>query len=107
MLKPAGYFFLGAAETTLNLDENFERMPINYKKKILPPGAIRIAIEAGVSHGWEKWIFGEGGNYKKATFVGMDSFGASGPAEKLFEHFKITASEIVLQPKNLLKITQI
>ncbi len=95
---------IGTRVVSMPCWENFERMPKNYKKKILPPGAIRIAIEAGVSHGWEKWIFGEGGNYKKATFVGMDSFGTSGPAEKLFEHFKITASEIVLQVKNLLKI---
>ena len=84
--------------------ENFEKMPGTYKKKILPPGAIRIAVEAGVSHGWEKWIYGEGGNSKKGAFIAIESFGASGPADELFEHFKITSSEIISKVKAIIKI---
>ena len=95
---------IGTRVVSMPCWENFEKMPDTYKKKVLPPGAIRIAVEAGVRHGWEKWIFGEGGNSKKGAFIGMESFGASGPAHELFEHFKITSSEIICKAKAILKI---
>jgi transketolase len=49
----------------------------------------RVAIEAGIEQGWGK-LLGERGR-----FVGMHSFGASGPIEKLYEHFGITAEGVV------------
>ena len=95
---------IGTRVVSMPCWENFEKMPDTYKKKILPPGAIRIAVEAGVSHGWEKWIYGEGGNSKKGAFITIESFGASGPADELFKHFKITSSEIISKVKAILKI---
>ena len=48
----------------------------------------RVAVEAAVKFGWERWIGEEGG------FVGMSGFGASGSAEELYKHFGITAEAI-------------
>ena len=76
--------------------ELFEEQELSYKKRVLPTGPVRVAIEAGVQQGWEKWLFGERGNQNKAAFIGMSSFGASGPAKDLYEHFQIT-------PENILK----
>ena len=69
--------------------ENFERQDAAYKAKVLGPETTRIAIEAGVRTGWDRFIGVEG------TFVGMAGFGASGPAELLYKHFGITAEAVV------------
>ena len=84
--------------------ELFDRQDSNYKKKLLPQGPIRIAIEAGVKQGWEKWLLGERGNEKKSHFIGMTNFGTSGPSVDLYNHFRITAENIVLKAKSLLKL---
>ncbi len=82
--------------------ELFEKQDLVYRKKTLPSGPIRIAIEAGVQQGWEKWLFGERGNSNKAAFVGMKSFGASGPAKELFEEFQITTKQVLKKVDDLL-----
>jgi transketolase len=61
----------------------------DYRQLILGEEPVRIAIEAGVRQGWDA-IIGAGG-----TFIGMSTFGASGPYEKLYEHFGITAEAAV------------
>lgn len=60
-----------------------------YRKSVLGEGARRIAIEAAIEQGWEK-LLGENG-----AFIGMKSFGASAPAEVLYEKFGITTAAIV------------
>jgi transketolase len=69
--------------------ELFERQGKAYKEKLLGTEKIRIAVEAGVSRGWERFIGPNG------TFIGMTGFGASGPAEELYKHFGITAKAVV------------
>jgi transketolase len=69
--------------------ENFERQEKAYKAKVLGSEKTRIAIEAGVRTGWDRFIGVEG------TFIGMTGFGASGPAELLYKHFGITAEAVV------------
>ena len=66
--------------------EIFDKNSKEDKNKILG-NKPRFAIEAGVINGWEKFIPSE-------NFIGMKSFGASGPYKKLFEHFKITPSSL-------------
>ena len=63
--------------------------PASYRHELLPAGAKRIAIEAGVEQGWEK-LLGEDG-----VFIGMTGFGASAPAETLYEKFGITPQAVV------------
>ncbi len=69
--------------------ELFEKQSKVYKEKLLGTEKIRIAIEAGVAQGWQRFI-GENGK-----FIGMKSFGASGPAKELYKHFGITAKAAV------------
>ncbi len=69
--------------------ENFEAQEEAYRSKILGTEKTRIAIEAGVRAGWDRFIGING------TFIGMTGFGASGPAELLYKHFGITAEAVV------------
>jgi transketolase len=69
--------------------ELFARQSKAYQAKVLGTEKTRIAIEAGVRTGWDKFIGSEG------KFIGMTGFGASAPAEKLYEHFGITAKAVV------------
>ncbi len=66
----------------------FEEQPQAYKNQILG-AAPRIAVEAAVRAGWDRWIGPDGG------FVGMESFGASAPHTDLYAHFGITADAVV------------
>lgn len=66
--------------------ELFDKQDQAYKNRVLGADSIlKLAIEAGVSQGWHKYIGKDG------VFVGMNDFGASGKAEDLFPHFGITA----------------
>jgi transketolase len=69
--------------------ELFMQQTPAYRKSVLGEGAKRIAIEAAIEQGWEK-LLGDNG-----TFIGMKSFGASAPAEVLYEKFGITTAAIV------------
>ncbi len=73
--------------------ELFDRQDEGYRKKILGAGTVRVAVEAAVRMGWDKYIRNHGG------FVGMDSFGASAPAGQLYEHFGITAANVVKEAR--------
>jgi transketolase len=74
--------------------ELFAAQDERYRRRVLPPGSVRVAIEAGVRQPWDRWLLGQGGREGKAAFVGMDSFGASAPAEVLYERFGITAENV-------------
>jgi transketolase len=73
-----------------------------YRKSVLPAGPVRVAVEAAVDFGWERWLCGERGSEKKAGFVGMRGFGASGPIESLYPHFGITADAVAERVEALL-----
>jgi transketolase len=73
-----------------------------WRKRVLPAGPVRVAIEAGVRQGWDRWLLGERGREAKAGFVGMSSFGASAPMERLYQEFGITAEATVATAKALL-----
>ncbi len=67
--------------------ELFEAQSADYRSEILG-SAPRVAVEAAARLGWDRWI-GERG-----VFIGMNSFGASAPAEALYTHFGITAEAV-------------
>jgi transketolase len=69
--------------------ELFEQQDDNYIRSVLGKDLPKIAIEAGIRQGWDKWIGRNG------QFIGMEGFGASAPAGQLFEHFGITTEAIV------------
>ena len=76
--------------------ELFDKQDEEYKNQVLG-NCPRIAIEAASEMGWNKYI-GE-----KGIFIGMKSFGASGPAPDLYNHFNITSKSIIDSAKLLLK----
>tara|TARA_A100000164_G_scaffold343314_1_gene341476 strand:- start:44 stop:601 length:558 start_codon:yes stop_codon:yes gene_type:complete len=75
--------------------ELFEKQSKNYKDTILGDKP-RIAIEASISFGWNKWLS------ESDIFIGMETFGASGKANDLYNHFKISKDEIIKKTKYLL-----
>jgi transketolase len=76
--------------------ELFERQPDAYRKSVIGQAPVRVAIEAGVRQGWERFIGEDGG------FVGMEGFGASAPYERLYKEFGITAEAAVAAVKERL-----
>ena len=77
--------------------ELFEMQPEAYRESVLPSSvAARVAVEAGVRLGWERYIG------MKGAFVGMTSYGASAPAEAAFKGFGITAEAVVAAARKVL-----
>ena len=78
--------------------ELFERTTQKYRDKVLPPAVItRVAIEAGVSFGWEKYVG------SPEAIIGINRFGASAPGGIVMNKYGMTASAVVLKAMNLLK----
>ena len=74
----------------------FERQDASYRESVLPAACgCRLAVEAAVSFGWERWV-GESGEV-----VGLDHFGASAPAGTIFEQFGFTAENVYQRAKAL------
>ena len=70
--------------------ELFEAQTEAYRNKVLPPGVkARVAIEAGVSQGWHRWVGDEG------TVIGIEHFGESAPYQELYQHFGLTPDAVI------------
>ncbi|WP_281856455.1 transketolase [Litoreibacter halocynthiae] len=93
---------IGTRVVSMPCWELFEAQDEKYRRKVLPAGPVRVAVEAAIGFGWDKWLLGERGKTGKAGFVGMDSFGASAPADELYAHFGITAQGVADKVKSLL-----
>ncbi len=87
---------IAAAVVSMPCCELFDRQDIKYQEEVLG-NCPRIAVEAGSKFGWEKYVGLNG------DIIGMDGFGASGPAEELYKFFGITEEEVVDAVKNSLK----
>jgi transketolase len=86
---------IGAAVVSMPCWELFEQTPKEYRETVLG-SAPRVAVEAAVQFGWERW-FGPRG-----VFVGMTGYGASAPGEALFPHFGITSEKVAEAARSLL-----
>ncbi len=73
--------------------ELFEAQDESYRNRVLKPRTVRVAIEAGMAQGWERYIGPKGG------FVGMSSFGASAPYKVLQRHFGLTPEAVAAAVK--------
>ena len=73
--------------------ELFDQQSAGYQAEVIGDAPVRVAVEAGVKLGWERFI-GEDGR-----FVGMSSFGASAPYQVLYEKFGVTAAGVVAAAK--------
>jgi transketolase len=77
--------------------DTFTRAEASYREQVLPSSCrARVAVEAASPLGWDKWIGPDG------VFVGMETFGESGPAKQVFEHFGITAEHVAAIGRDLL-----
>ena len=77
--------------------ELFERQSKEYRDSVLPPNVKkRIAVEALITMGWEKYV-GDAGR-----IIGMTSFGASAPVDVIFKHFGFTVENVVKTAKEML-----
>ena len=77
--------------------ELFEMQSAEYKESVLPSGVTaRVAVEAGVKFGWERYIG------TKGEFIGMHSFGASAPVDAVFRGFGINAEAVVAAARKVI-----
>jgi len=74
----------------------FDRQDAAYKASVLPKGLPRVAVEAGVTDFWFKYVGLDG------AVVGIDTFGESAPAGQLFKHFGFTTENVVATVKSVL-----
>jgi transketolase len=75
----------------------FERQDAVYKDSVLPPGIKRrLAVEAGVSLGWERYV----GEYGRV--IGVDRYGASAPYKVIYEKFGLTVERIIKEARSML-----
>ena len=66
-----------------------------YRDEVLPPSVrVRVSVEAGSTFGWSRWV-GDAGRA-----IGIDHFGASAPAEVLYEEFGVTVAAVVAAAKD-------
>jgi len=98
-LQEAG---IGTRVVSMPCWELFAAQDEGYRRRVLPAGPVRVGVEAGVRQGWDRWLCGERGRAARAGFVGMEGFGASAPAEVLFEKFGITAAAVEAEVRRLL-----
>ena len=88
----------GIAVRVVSMPSNtvFDRQPADYRDSVLPRGIPRVAVEAGVTEGWHKYVGLEG------AVVGIDRFGESAPGPELFKHFGFTVENVVKAVKGVL-----
>jgi transketolase len=93
---------IGTRVVSMPCMELFAAQDAAYRRRVLPGGPVRVAIEAGVRQGWDQWLLGERGRENKASFIGMSGFGVSAPAEVIYQQMGITADATVAAVKSLL-----
>ncbi len=81
---------IGADVVSMPSWERFDAQDADYRASVLPIGTMRVSIEAGTTMGWERYV-GDG------LRIGIDSFGASGPIDALYDYFGLTADKITPQ----------
>lgn len=88
---------IGTRVVSLPCWEIFQKQSPEYREDVLPSGSLKIALEAGVTIGWERWTG------TRANVHGIDRFGASAPYETIFENLGFTAEAVVDRVKLLLE----
>jgi transketolase len=84
---------IGARVVSVPCFELFEAQPLDYQEALIGETPVRVAVEAGVRQGWDRFIGTDG------AFVGMHGFGASGTDKALYEHFGITPEGVAAAVK--------
>ncbi len=80
--------------------DQFDAQDIDYRQSVLPDEVeTRISVEAGVTDGWWKYVGSRG------RVIGIDTFGESGPAEAVYQHFNLTTEHVVSTLQKMLGST--
>jgi transketolase len=88
---------IGTRAVSMPSWELFEAQPKEYKDEVFPPSTeVRLAVEAGISQGWRKYVGDKG------DVISIDHFGASAPAKVIFEKFGYTVENVVASSLKLL-----
>ena len=90
----------GIAVRTVSMPswELFDAQPQEYRDTVLPPAVTnRLAVEAGISQGWRKYVGDRG------DILGLDHFGTSAPGKVVFEKFGFTVENVVARAKKLMQ----
>ncbi len=77
--------------------ELFDAQPLSYRESVLPSGVKKVAVEAAATLGWHKYVGSDG------AVIGLDRFGASAPAERLYAEFGFTAQNVAERALALLR----
>jgi len=80
---------IGVRVVSMPSSSVFDRQDVEWRQSVLPSGVVRVAVEAGATDGWYKYVGLDG------AVVGIDRFGESAPAADLFRYFGITAEAVV------------
>lgn len=88
---------IGVRVVSMPCSTVFDRQTERYKSSVLPDGVPRVAIEAGVTDLWWKYVRAGG------AVIGIDTFGESAPAEVLFRHFHFTPENVVATVQRVLR----
>jgi transketolase len=76
--------------------ENFAAQDSAYQQTVLPPATrARVSLEAASTLGWDRWV-GDAGKT-----IGMETFGASGPAGALYRHFGFTPEQVAMTARDV------
>jgi transketolase len=87
---------ISAGLVSMPCGELFEAQDEGYQAEVLG-AAPRVAVEAAVEFGWQKWLG------PKGAFIGMRGFGASAPAQELYKHFGITVEAVQAAARGLVR----
>jgi len=87
---------IGVRVVSMPCTNTFDRQDAAYKASVLGKGLPRVAVEAGVTDGWWKYVGTEG------KVIGLDRFGESAPAGILFKEFGFTVANVVSAVESLL-----
>ncbi len=89
---------IAARVVSMPSSTRFDRQEQSYRDSVLLPGVSRVAVEAGVSDFWRKYVGLEGG------VVGIDRFGESAPGADVFKYFGFTPENVVATVKRVLHV---
>jgi transketolase len=77
--------------------ELFDKQPQDYRNSVLTPGVPRLAVEAGVTLAWGRYVELENGDV-----IGIDRYGASAPYKTIYEHYGLTPERVADKAKSLI-----
>ena len=88
---------IAARVVSMPCTQEFDAEDTAYRASVLPPGVPRVAVEAGVTDYWRKYVGAI--DDPRGTVVGLDTYGESAPAAVLFKHFGFTAENVAAAVK--------